>query len=155
MSLAIKGVNGLVDAATAGNYMIGTTTSPSGKGELRISFVGHEQEQAELENLLNEVSDDFQSRAAVNAYIMAKKGQSYQQYTQAPPGDGKMSASQAYEILGLEPDASEDEIKHAHKRLMQKLHPDRGGSIFTGQACAARGLKCCIETGSCKHPSRD
>lgn len=85
---------------------------------------------AELESLLEEVGDDFQSRTAVNAYIMARKGQSYQQNTQAPSGDGKMTASQAYEILGLDPDASEDEIKTAHKRLMQKLHPDRGGSSY-------------------------
>ena len=95
----------------------------------------------ELDSLLEEVSDDFQSRTAVNAYIMAKKGQSYQQSTQPPPGDGKMTVSQAYEILGLDPDANEDEIKRAHKRLMQKLHPDRGGSSYlAAQINAAKDI---------------
>jgi hypothetical protein len=85
----------------------------------------------ELDELLQEVKGDFQSRAAVNAFIMARNGQSYKQNTQPPPSvDGKMSPSQAYEILDLKADASNDEVKQAHKRLMQKLHPDRGGSSY-------------------------
>lgn len=33
-----------------------------------------------------------------------------------------------YDILGLGPDASSDQIKHAYRRLAQRWHPDRGGS---------------------------
>lgn len=39
-----------------------------------------------------------------------------------------MTTSDAADILGLALDASDEEIKMAHKRLIQKLHPDRGGS---------------------------
>lgn len=43
---------------------------------------------------------------------------------------GAMSIEEAFQILGLEPDASKEEIIAAHKKLMQKLHPDRGGSNY-------------------------
>ena len=39
-----------------------------------------------------------------------------------------MSREEALAILGLKEGASKDEILAAHKRMMQKLHPDRGGS---------------------------
>lgn len=45
------------------------------------------------------------------------------------PGD-VMTRDQAYAILDLEPGASDEQIKEAHRRLMMKLHPDHGGSTF-------------------------
>ena len=43
---------------------------------------------------------------------------------------GDLSVDEAYEILGLKPGATRDEIIQAHKALMQKHHPDRGGSDY-------------------------
>ncbi len=44
--------------------------------------------------------------------------------------DGPMSRDQAYDILGLEPDASKIDIRRAHRRLMKRMHPDQGGSTY-------------------------
>jgi len=45
----------------------------------------------------------------------------------APSG---MSREDAYAVLDLAPGASETMIREAHRRLMAKLHPDRGGSDY-------------------------
>ena len=41
-----------------------------------------------------------------------------------------MGRKEAAEVLGVPENASRDEIVKAHRRLMQRVHPDRGGSDF-------------------------
>ncbi|CAN1556347.1 DnaJ domain [Rhabdaerophilaceae bacterium] len=40
----------------------------------------------------------------------------------------EMREDEAYQVLGLEPGASEEAIRSAHRALISRLHPDRGGS---------------------------
>ncbi|KIL97324.1 DnaJ domain protein [Paramagnetospirillum magnetotacticum MS-1] len=47
-----------------------------------------------------------------------------------PPADTAMSRAQAYEVLGIPPGASPEEIQEAHRRLMRSAHPDAGGSTW-------------------------
>lgn len=46
------------------------------------------------------------------------------------PAEGELSRAQALAVLGLDDNASEEDIITAHRKLMQKLHPDRGGSDY-------------------------
>lgn len=41
---------------------------------------------------------------------------------------GRMSRQEALDVLGLDARATAEDIKRAHRELIQKLHPDRGGS---------------------------
>ena len=43
---------------------------------------------------------------------------------------GAMNRREAMQILGVDAEASRDDIVAAHRKLMQKLHPDRGGSDY-------------------------
>jgi DnaJ domain len=45
-------------------------------------------------------------------------------------GAQRMSAEEAYAVLGIGPKANAADIKQAHRRLMMKMHPDQGGSTY-------------------------
>lgn len=50
--------------------------------------------------------------------------------TRTQAHSGVMTKDEAYQILGLQPGASLDEIRHAHRTLIKKLHPDQGGTAY-------------------------
>ncbi len=51
-------------------------------------------------------------------------------YRNDAPSGGQMAAAEARDILGVPHGCSRDEVVNAHRRLMQKLHPDRGGNDY-------------------------
>ena len=96
--------------------------------------------QLNLDELLNLYSEcrrfDPESASLLEAYLDRCHSEWRQQTeTQtnneaAAPTSDSMTLDEAREILGVEKNASEQEITQAHRRLMHKLHPDKGGSDY-------------------------
>ena len=91
----------------------------------------------ELLALLNECQQsDSESAALLQVYLDRTQPEWHvhfetQDHTeQTTPASDTMTADEAREILGVKNDATEEEIIQAHRRLMLKLHPDRGGSDY-------------------------
>jgi len=122
-------------------YLRMTLNHDSGEigGEiLSGQFAGKALGQLDLDDLLQllrECQDDEESVALLQAYL-DREHADWQQHAgaqghrQSSAVPGEMSRDEALQVLGLSADASEADIVEAHRRLMQKLHPDRGGSAY-------------------------
>ena len=94
----------------------------------KLSELSDEQ----LESIATQLKDiDRESYALLYAYRMRRgnAGQQNEDGFNAESFNG-LSESEAYEVLGLDQTASKEEVIKAHKRLVQRLHPDRGGSDY-------------------------
>jgi hypothetical protein len=113
-----------------------TLDHASGEAEgevLRGRFAGRQLADLTLGELLTlrgEVAGDQQSLALLDAWLDRRHADWRQRLPGAEQLGGRptMTREQAFAVLGLAPGASAEEIKQAHRRLMQKLHPDHGGS---------------------------
>jgi hypothetical protein len=100
---------------------------------------GASLEGLDLQTLTGFLPDiDDESRALLMAYLDRREPgwREHAQTDSATRADhgfrtsGKMTEEEAYQILGLQPGASAEEIGRAHRALMKKLHPDQGGSTY-------------------------
>lgn len=110
---------------------------------LRGGFRGRrlqEMSEAEVFELLRECRiEDEQSAAVIETYLdriygaawrSGKEGEGAGSRRGPSPGSAAMTPDEAYQILGLQPGATTEQIKDAHHKLMLKLHPDQGGSTY-------------------------
>lgn len=97
--------------------------------------------ESEFLELLNYCRDqDEDSARLLETYLDRRFGDSWRADDQASTENrqsaeganagGPLTESEALDILGLEPGASREEIIQAHRRMMQRMHPDRGGSNY-------------------------
>jgi hypothetical protein len=115
---------------------------------MRGRFQGRSLSDLSLEDLLDvrgECADDPQSVSVLEAYLDKlhpdwRDGGS-DEAGERPVTSGPMTLEEARAILGVGAEATAEEVKEAHRRLMQKLHPDRGGSTYlAAQINRARDL---------------
>jgi hypothetical protein len=84
---------------------------------------------------------DADSARLLESYLDRRFGDSWRaddpQAGEEDPEQGRaagsphpMSEADALDILALAPGATREEVIQAHRQMMQKLHPDRGGSTY-------------------------
>jgi DnaJ domain len=89
-----------------------------------------------LVGLLGELDED--SRPLLTAYLDRREPQWHEHAADDDAEEnaghsrrnGKMTEEEAYQILGIKPGATAEEIARAHRSLVKKLHPDQGGSTY-------------------------
>ncbi len=84
----------------------------------------------ELLDLHREMAGDADSSRVLEAYLDRRLGAGWRtaQQSSAAPPKSDMSREEALAVLGLAPGATAEEIRAAHRRLIQRVHPDVGGS---------------------------
>ena len=109
-------------------------------------FAGRRLHDLDLDALLRMLElyreSDSQSAAVLEAYLDRERGPDWRSQdrgaddgggrtgSQTGGSSGAMGETEACSILGLKSGADAEAIRDAHRRLMQKLHPDRGGSDY-------------------------
>ena len=78
-------------------------------------------------------SEDADSLQLLDSYLQQHfPGENFSagQQQSAPGSSSAMGRSEALAMLGLNDDATKEDIITAHRKLIQKLHPDRGGNDY-------------------------
>jgi hypothetical protein len=110
---------------------------------LKGDFSGQRLSALALQDLLSlyaECNQDSDSAQVLEAFIDRafpdwREQAQAQQHENEPSmdADANMTEHLAREILGIDASVGREEIIKAHRSLMQKLHPDRGGSDYLAQ----------------------
>jgi len=98
---------------------------------------GTRLEALDVETLIGLISEiDDESRSLLAAYL-DRRDAGWREHAQADAAAGRggaprgpMSQEEAYQILGLQPGAKAEDIVHAHRTLMKRIHPDQGGTNY-------------------------
>jgi len=119
------------------------------RAELRVLFVRlvlevvlakdrmHHNDRALIWSICTEFDIGRVELAQLEAMIRAQKG-----FRHSPAGDADARRiRQAYQSLGIEESASNDEIKKAYRRAMNRSHPDKIASSNPDKAVVAEAEK--------------
>ncbi|MGK0499063.1 MAG: hypothetical protein ACJAYG_000694 [Oceanicoccus sp.] len=99
-------------------------------------FAGQQLDSLELSQLQNLLDychqQETDSARLLMTYLNHRFGNDWQQsgYSSTPDHNGEVNEGTALAVLGLNKGASREQIIKAHRSMMQKVHPDRGGSDY-------------------------
>ncbi len=126
-------------SGTHGLYVVATVVSISALLLLAVIRGG-----AEASMLLITISIPFLARwLKVGRSPSATRSKS-ESSNNSEADSWNMNRAEAYQILGLQSNASNDEIQAAYRRLIQRVHPDQGGSSYLA-ACLNKARKLLLD----------
>jgi hypothetical protein len=133
LRMSLDHESGVLDGTVLDGQFRGRKLSELGREQLaellRECRVADEQSAQVLEAYLDRTHADW--RAADDGASAAAGAQSGERRSRAwGRASPTMTREEAFQLLGLEPGASREEIKAAHHRLMRQFHPDMGGSDY-------------------------
>lgn len=107
------------------------------EGQFRGKFL-KDMTLTQLLEFLEECQNDQESLSLLAAYLDREhpewRDQNHDSDTSHSgtnySSSGNMSVEEACEILGLPIDATQAQIREAHRKLINRLHPDHGGSNY-------------------------
>lgn len=90
--------------------------------------------ESETRILLAEVEGDADSLSLFESWLDANRAGWREYFAQQDAGGTSSEPAdpiaEAYDILGLKPGATDEQIRAAHRDLMKAVHPDHGGSSY-------------------------
>lgn len=125
--------SGDMDGEVLEGRFMGAWLSQLGLTELAQLLEDYQREDEQSASVLEAYLDrtqneDWREKMSPGAEAGTGGGRNGRQ--QAGPGEQPMNRQEALEILGLKEGATPVQIREAHRRLMQKIHPDHGGSNY-------------------------
>jgi hypothetical protein len=120
--MTLNHVTGSIDGEITSGAFAGKKLSALSIDEIKLLYQECQQHDPEAVRLLQ-------------AYVARERSDEWENAPQDEHSDNnsgthEVSVREAYDILGLAAGASRKEIVHAHRSLMGKLHPDKGGSNY-------------------------
>ena len=127
LRMSIDHDTGKLDGEVLNGAFQGRTLDSLGEGDLLALLAECRRNDSESARLLEAYLDrrlggDWRGGKANEGAAGGSQG--------AGAAEVPMTVPQALQILGLEAGATREAIVDAHRRLIQKLHPDRGGSSY-------------------------
>lgn len=121
LAMTLDHDSGEIDGKILCGAFAGRTLSSLNLDELKQFYADCQQHDVEALRLLN----TYIQREHAGEWDPANTGNEQTAYA-----SGDMRVADAWEILGLPAGASRKDIIDTHRRLMSKLHPDKGGSNY-------------------------
>ncbi|EAR22394.1 J domain-containing protein [Nitrococcus mobilis] len=125
LAITIDPRSGCIDGTILDGRLQGRQLSRLALSELRVLHNAYLALDEETAALLAAYLDQ-----AHTGWQAGEANQGNENTSYASGGNKALSDTQAYAMLGLANGADRAQIVAAHRRLMQRLHPDRGGSGY-------------------------